>query len=254
MPALYPSLAQARSERATAGWLVVLALSVAALSGCTSLATKTENGNSAQGTAAHQQHLASIDHLQDFSLEGRMGVQTDGRGVSGSLHWQHSDGGGDAIALFSPMGSKIADVKSSDGQVTLTANDGKTYHASDAETLTEQTLGWRLPVTHLSDWVLGRPSPGAITQASWDDSGQLARLTQDGWEIQYQEYKQVPDRQPSDQQTRAVSLPSKLTLRNPKLYLKLVIERWNLGGGKQALIPASEPTGPDAQSSSAAGN
>ena len=167
-----------------------------------------------------------------------MGVQTDGRGVSGSMHWQHTDTGDD-IALFSPMGSKMADVKTSDGNVTLTSNDGKTYQAADAETLTEQTLGWRLPVANLTDWVLGRPTPGDITLVSWDDTGKLTKLTQDGWEIQYQEYKEV----------NALFLPSKLTLRNPKLYLKLVIERWDTRGQKPGLGQAAEQPQPEAATS-----
>jgi len=196
-------------------WLLLAAILL--ISGCSSLPLKTQTGATQAGDAGvNQRHLASIAHIQDFSIEGRIGVQTDGRGVSGTIHWKHVQHKDD-IALFSPMGSKMADVKSTDGNVTLTASDGKTYTAADAETLTEQTLGWRLPVSNLADWVAGRPTNDAIEQITWDDTGKLTRLTQDGWEVQYLEYRDVG----------GLQLPSKLALRNPKLYMKFIVERWD---------------------------
>ncbi|HSH72171.1 MAG TPA: lipoprotein insertase outer membrane protein LolB [Methylophilaceae bacterium] len=206
--------------------LIAGALSIAGLlvtTGCTSLPAKTETSTpSAAAADANQKHLASIEHIQNFIIDGRIGVQTDGRGVSGTIHWQHLDKKDD-IAFYSPMGGKIAAVKTTDENVTLTSSDGKTYVASDAETLTQQTLGWRLPVTNLTDWVVGRPTKSAIEKASWDESGKLTKLVQDGWEVEYQEYRDVSGN----------SLPSKLTLRNPKLYLKLIIERWDTSDNLQ---------------------
>lgn len=191
---------------------VMLAASLLA-AGCSTLPQVT----SPAASQAHQAHLASLTAIRDFGLDGRMGVQTDGRGVSGSLQWQHS-GQHDDISLYSPLGSKIASVAADPGLVTLVDSDGKRYSASDAESLTQQTLGWRMPVTYLVDWVLGRPSSGDVESASWDAQGRITRLRQHGWEVDYQEYKPVAGRQ----------LPSRLTLRNPQLYLKLVISRWDI--------------------------
>jgi len=201
-----------------AGWVLLASVT---LSGCSSVPPKTANPVATtpaitQTQDVHQLHLASIEHIQNFTVDGRIGVQTDGRGVSGSIHWQHLDKRDD-IDLYSPMGGKIAAVKTTDDNVTLVSSDGKTYSASDAETLTQQTLGWRLPVTNLLDWALGRPTKDMIEKAIWDDAGKLKKLVQDGWEIDYLEYRDSDGYQ----------LPSKFTLRNPKLYLKLIIERWD---------------------------
>ncbi|MGZ8252592.1 MAG: lipoprotein insertase outer membrane protein LolB [Methylophilaceae bacterium] len=197
-------------------------IAVVASVGCTSTPFKTATPTPAATQNAHQLHLASIANLQNFGIEGRIGVQTEGRGVSGSIHWQHFNKQ-DNIDLYSPMGGKMAAVKTTAESVTLTASDGKTYTASDAETLTQQTLGWRLPVTNLADWVVGRPTKDAITLSSSDDAGKLLKLSQDGWEVEYLEYREV-DGHP---------LPSKLTMRNPKLYLKLVIEHWDTSDNTQ---------------------
>lgn len=194
-----------------------------AIAGCSTAPVKTSLPNPQAQSDLTQQHQASIANIRNFNVGGRMGVQTDGRGVSGTIQWQHHDNKDD-IALYSPMGGKMADVKSTDDKVTLISSDGKIYTADDAETLTQQTLGWRLPVTNLSDWVLGRPTQAPIEQSIFDASGKLTKLVQDGWEIEYQEYRAVDEHQ----------LPNKLTLRNPKLYLKLVIERWDVSGKVQA--------------------
>jgi outer membrane lipoprotein LolB len=188
----------------------------------TGCATQQPMATQTPRSASNQRHLASIADIQDFSVEGRMGVQTEGRGVSGRINWQHIDKK-DNISLYSPMGGKIASIITTDSSVTLTSNDGKTYTASDAEMLTQQTLGWRLPVTYLADWVVGRPTKGAIEQSSWDDTGKLIKLTQNGWEVEYLEYYEANGRQ----------LPAKLSLRNPKLYFKLIIERWDTSANPQ---------------------
>ena len=121
------------------------------------------------------------------------------------------------IDLYSPLGNKIAAiVKNIDG-VSLTSQNGKTIKANDAETLTELTLGWRLPFSKLSDWIVGRPANGVVSAFSWDTTGQLSKFTQDGWEISYMQYQN--EIQPA--------LPSKINLRNPKMNVRLVIESWD---------------------------
>ena len=163
-----------------------------------------------------QQHQAEIAKVTNFKIEARMGVQSEGYGVSGNIHWVHSPEN-DAIDLYSPLGNKIAAiVKNTDG-VSLTSQSGKTIKAEDAETLTQLTLGWRLPFSKLSDWIVGRPANGVVTTFSWDDKGQISKFTQDGWEVSYMQYQN--DSEPA--------LPSKINLRNPKMNVRLVIESWD---------------------------
>ena len=108
-------------------------------------------------------------------------------------------------------------VKNTDGAI-LTSSDGKTIRAEDAETLTALTLGWRLPLSKLSDWIVGRPSQGALSGVAWDEKGQVSRFNQDGWEISYLQYQS--EIQPT--------LPSKINLRNPKMNVRILIESWDI--------------------------
>ena len=163
-----------------------------------------------------QQHQATLAVVSDFKIEGRMSVQSQGYGTVGNIHWIHAPAY-DAIDLYSPLGNKIAAiVKNADG-VSLTSQDGKVIRAQSAETLTDLTLGWPLPFSKLSDWIVGRPANGVVSSFAWDEQGKLSKMTQDGWEISYLQYQ--TEGQPV--------LPSKINLRHPKMNLRMVIESWD---------------------------
>jgi outer membrane lipoprotein LolB len=161
------------------------------------------------------QHLQRLTSIREFILSGRMAVQTERRGVSGSLRWEHGEES-DRLAMYSPLGAQIAEIISGSDGVILTTSDQKTYAAEDVETLMQQTMGWSLPLNGLADWVLGRPAPGAYDQAGWDAQGRLTCMRQDGWQIEYPAYLTVD----------GMDMPGKILLKSPKLDLKLVVERW----------------------------
>jgi outer membrane lipoprotein LolB len=162
-------------------------------------------------------HLTQIASIRDFKIEGRLGVQSDKQGISGTVHWHHLKVS-DEMNLYSPLGGKIAEILNDNNGVTLTTSNNQVFKAQDPEALTESTLGWRLPITKLSDWIVGRPANGAISNVKWDDDGKLKKFNQEGWEISYLEYKE----------SNQVVLPSKMNIRNSKLNLRLIIDRWEL--------------------------
>lgn len=196
---------------------------VLSLAGCASMQPQEP----ASDAATHQRHLKSIGGIHQFTVQGRIGVQTEGRGFSGSTHWQHS-ATQDNIDLFSPLGGQVANIQATPESVVLVDSEGQSYRAKDAETLTQKTLGWRLPMKGLPDWVLGRPAPGPVEDSRWDQSGRLTRLKQQGWDISYSQYMD----------SHGYQLPGKIMLESRKLNLKLVIERWELPSPKDARTDA----------------
>jgi outer membrane lipoprotein LolB len=177
-----------------------------------------------QGDAmAYSQHLASLDTITNFAIKGRMGVISDYKGFSGGLSWQHQAKTeqfeeSDQMDIYTPLGSKAASIEKTPQQVVLTSADGKTLQAQDAESLTEQTMGWRLPLSGLGDWALGRPTSSTVDAVTWDENGYLTSLDQDGWHIEYQNYTAHNN----------TALPSKVTLKTDKVRLKLLIEDWRI--------------------------
>ena len=190
--------------------LTILLFALPVLQACVSVPSKPID--QAENLALHQQHLQKIAQIQQFSIKGRIGVQADGKGFSGGLDWQH-DAKQDILALYSPIGGQVANIEKTAEQVTLTDAKGNKISALDAESLTEKTLGWKLPLAGLADWVLGRPSKSPIQGSAWNEQGFLTFLKQDGWEIQFDQYSQQHDNY----------LPNKIIIRNEKAYLKLLI-------------------------------
>ena len=163
----------------------------------------------------NQKHLASLVNIKAFALKGRLGVVTQKQGFSGGIDWQHQTST-DNIDVFSPVGGKIANIAKTPSQVTLTDQKGHKVSAQDAESLTETTLGFRLPLSGLSDWAVGRPNASKIEAANWDETGRLTALKQDGWDISFENYAMQ----------NGVDLPSKILLKSEKVNLKLLVEKW----------------------------
>lgn len=191
-----------------------LATFVLAVSACATQPT-TPTSQPPENATAHQQHLSTLANIQAFSLKGRLGVVTQKQGFSGSIEWQHQTAT-DNIDVYSPVGGKVANITKNDNGVTLTDQKGHTIKANDAETLTETTLGFRLPLSGLSDWALGKPTTSKIEASSWDAEGRLLMLKQDGWDIGFENYLE----------SNGTFLPNKIVLKSEKVNLKLLVEKW----------------------------
>ena len=174
---------------------------------------------SAQQLSLQAQHLQSLVAINTFQINGRIAVQMEKQGFSATTQWQHAPNQ-DVMEVFSPFGSKLAAINRTDKNVTLTTADQKQLQASTVEFLTEQTLGFKLPLTGLSDWALGKPrlQGEAPAMAQYDEMGRIIKLNQQGWDIEYSDYQQVNN----------IALPKKIFLKSPKLNLKLLVESWQL--------------------------
>ena len=148
----------------------------------------------------------------EFELSGRIAVRYRDDAGSGNFAWRHA-ARTDELLLTSPLGQGIARIVRDGEEVALTTQDGREFRAADAESLTEQVLGFRLPLLGLADWVRGRAAPGpAPTHQRADASGRLAELDQSGWRIEYLEYDDAR--------------PSRIRLSFPGLELRLAVSVW----------------------------
>ena len=155
--------------------------------------------------------LQPTDGLR-FELSGRIAVRYGDESSSGNVAWRHRSNG-DEMLISSPLGQGIARIVRRGDEVTLTTSEPRDYHAANAELLTEEVLGFRLPLTGLSDWVRGRPAPGPSRERR-DGRGRLAELEQSGWRIEYLAYGEDG------------ALPARMRLLYPGLELRLAISAW----------------------------
>jgi len=183
-----------------------------------SCATITPPTSQAPATSRiNQKHLDTLVNIKAFALKGRLGAVSQKQGFSGGIDWQHQTAT-DNIDVFSPVGGKVANITKNPSGVTLTSQNGHSVSAQDAESLTETTLGFRLPLIGLSNWAIGRPGASKIEAANWDETGRLTKLKQDGWDISYENYTDID----------GISLPKKILLKSEKVNLKLLVETWGL--------------------------
>jgi len=147
----------------------------------------------------------------EFELTGRIAARYRDEASSGTLVWRHR-AARDDVLLSSPFGQGLARITRDGEAVTLVTGDGKRYTAADAETLTEQVLGFRLPLRGLTDWVRARPAADAPAQTAYAQDGRLLSLEQHGWRIEYTSYEGAR--------------PKVLKLNYPGLELRLAISEW----------------------------
>lgn len=145
-----------------------------------------------------------------FELVGRIAVKYKNDAASGTVAWRHG-AEADEMLLSSPFGQGVARIVRSKNIVTLTTSEGHDVSATDAEALTEQVLGFRIPLAGLADWVRGRAGPGEARRRM-DAAGRLAELEQAGWKIEYLAWEG--------------NLPSRLRLLYPGVELRLAISDW----------------------------
>ena len=189
---------------------------LATLAACSSLPPQAPTTTPAS-LSLHQQHLASLGRIQRFELKGRLGVQAEGKGYSASLIWQHN-AEQDDIRIYSPLGGQLARIQKTAEGISLEDAQGQVSVGKDAESLTQTLLGWRLPLSGLADWVLGRPVTAAMASLTWNEAGHTLSLNEADWVIDYQQYQASP----------ATFLPHKLSLKNARVQLKLIVEKWTL--------------------------
>ncbi len=148
---------------------------------------------------------------QVFELTGRLAARQGEQAFTGNLSWRHA-GSVDELLVTSPIGQGVARIVRKGDTVVLTTAEPREYRAPDVESLTEQALGFRLPLRGLADWVRARPAPGSPAKVENGADGKAASIEQSGWRIEYLAYEG--------------NLPSRVRLAYPGIELRLAISAW----------------------------
>lgn len=154
--------------------------------------------------------------ISAWQLNGRVSLTRGEEGWHAGLYWQEQ---ADAFQLriSGPLGQGGFQLGGDGHGVVLVDADGQTFAAQDADALLAQVTGWQLPVMGLRYWIRGLPEPAAgRARATRDESGQLRRLEQSGWAINYKRY-QIVD---------GISLPDNLQLVHDDVSVRIVIDQW----------------------------
>ncbi|SSY71172.1 outer membrane lipoprotein LolB [Alysiella crassa] len=118
---------------------------------------------------------------QTFDTTGRLGVKINDKGSYANFDWTRKDGV-ETIDVNTPLGNTVGQLcRDSQGVLALDAN-GKIYSADTPEALSEQLLGYALPIEHLGVWANGEwvrdvphgfTADGKLKQLGWTISREL---------------------------------------------------------------------------------
>jgi outer membrane lipoprotein LolB len=193
--------------------LIALSL-IALLAGCAGFGER-ESLEGEGRPALWQAHKAQISQLAGWQINGKVGIRAPRDSGSGTLFWLQRQDYAD-IRLSGPLGRGAARLTGRPGDITLeVANQGR-YQAESPEELLQQQLGLNLPVSHLLWWIRGLPAPDSRSRLSLDSDSRLARLDQDGWDVEYLRYVEQ----------NGYWLPERLRLTGHDLQVTLVIKDW----------------------------
>lgn len=146
-----------------------------------------------------------------FDLAGRLAARYREEAFTGNIAWRHARST-DELLITTALGAGLARIVRDGKEVTLTTAEPREYRAADAEALTEEVLGFRVPLAGLADWVQGKPSADSPATADYAPDGRLLSLQQQGWNVEYLEYQG--------------GRPARLRLTYPGIELRLAISEW----------------------------
>lgn len=167
--------------------------------------------------AAREEALA---RRPDWNLEGRIALTNAGRGGSGRLDWRQH-GAAFSVELSAPVTRQGWRLSGREGDVLLEGLDGGPRRGADAAALLRDATGWEIPVDALASWVRGAHAGGAgAAELDFAADGRLARLRQDGWTLDYADWRGQPD---------GPDLPMRITASRDTARVRLVVDAWGAG-------------------------
>ncbi len=157
------------SKFAKISFVLFSSISLFTLSACQSIQTQPQVSKpSAQG-------------LNQFNLQGKIGVKTPQQSGSAFFTWQQNQEQFD-IELSGILGVGKTQIKGQPGQVTLNSAKTGLVTAESPEDLLEQATGWRTPITNLVHWVQAKPA-SLKAELKKDQQQRIEQIVEDGWTV-----------------------------------------------------------------------
>ena len=168
--------------------------------------------------------LSERTYQSAISVGGRLSVRYQQNGspqsLQGKFRWQQQGEQTD-ITLYSPLGQTIATIAITPGLAVMAQSDGEKKQAPNVTALTQEVLGWPMPVDGLRYWLQGfvQNVEGKLQIASPEG---MHSFQSDGWRVRYVSWQ----RNASIQYPKRVDM-ERTTAEAGDIVLRLVIDDWN---------------------------
>jgi outer membrane lipoprotein LolB len=168
-------------------------------------------------SAAWPERRAQLQALESFSLDGRVAVAAANEGFNARLEWQQKNTDS-VLQLSGPIGVGGVRVVSSAAGLSVTTPKGERLDSDAARAELRTRLGFEPPLASLRYWVLGVPDPGQPATETVGADQHLAKLEQDGWDIEYSAYTPAS----------GGSLPQRLSMQRGTVHVRLFVSAWHI--------------------------
>ena len=168
--------------------------------------------------------LSERNYQSAIEVGGRLSVRYQQNGkpqsLQGKFRWQQQGEQTD-ITLYSPLGQTIATIAITPGLAVMAQSDGEKKQAPNVTALTQEVLGWPMPVDGLRYWLQGfvQNVEGKLQTASPEG---MHSFQSDGWRVRYVSWQ----RNASIQYPKRVDM-ERTTAEAGDIVLRLVIDDWN---------------------------
>lgn len=199
----------------------VLLSVVLTLAGCKTIPTQTPSDTVATTIITDPVANLANASADNFNILGRISISDKDQNFSGSFRWRHSEKL-DEILLFTPLGQAVAEITRDSDGVRLITSKLEAFYAENVEHLTEEVLGWRLPLNGLQYWIQGTHSPVTSAEKDLGQNNQLIAIRQDGWNVHYARFVA--------EKTRAIPMPKLFHLfyDSERLKIRVIVDDWSV--------------------------
>lgn len=160
--------------------------------------------------------------LHQFGFDGRVAVTRGTEGSQASLAWEQQ-GDDSLLRLSGPLGMGATQVQLGAQTLSIRTARGEVLEGDAAREALGALADVQGAFAALRYWVLGLAAPDTTAREVLGEGGRLAALEQQGWRVDFDEYRDQSVVQGQ------VALPRRLTATRSGLRLRLVIDRWRLG-------------------------
>ena len=209
---LFPAGGPAAAVPTVGPGLLALLLALL-LAGCASRPPAPETAH----WEPHQRQMLALRHWQ---IEGKLGYRSPEQNGSAFVNWRQAEDVFD-LSLTGPFGAGATRISGDRQRAVLQQQGRDEIRAATATELTEWLFGWPLPVEQMVDWVKGVPAPEPRQHLyAFNLAGQLETLEQSGWQLHFDNYRQVGD----------LVLPGRIRGSRGELAFTLVVRQWRVDG------------------------
>lgn len=195
---------------------VVCAALILALGGCAAVEQAPVVSTDATAHLAEQQRRdAALMRLAGWNFAGKVHVKGNERPGNVEINWIDRGAVSD-ITLSGPGGFNASTLEVAPGLVVLRRSNGQVVEADNPDELVAKLVGWPMPLSLLSDWVLGLPGEASVLAR--DAQARLETAQYREWTGEFSRYRLVD----------GLAMPHRIDITDGHLNVSVRPRQWSL--------------------------